>query len=65
MKQTFTLHSSFSAFFSTSKPLLQATPANREIHSASPWVMSNLLAYSSALFVARTKHLGNTSFLLN
>ncbi|MBE0664123.1 MAG: hypothetical protein IH597_16830 [Bacteroidales bacterium] len=65
MKQTITLHSSFSTFFSTGKPLAQAIPTNREVHSASPWVLSNLMAYSSALFVARTKHFGNTSFLLN
>jgi hypothetical protein len=65
MKQTITLQSSFSPFFSTGKPLAQAIPINKEVQSVSPWVMSNLMAYSSALFVARTKHLGNTSFLLN
>jgi len=65
MKQTFTLHSSFSEFFSTSSTPAKAQLKEGDINLASFWVLKNLLAYSAALFVAKTKHYGNHSFLLN
>jgi hypothetical protein len=65
MKQTFTQHSSFSSFFSTSSPLLKAQLQESENQLASFWVLKNLLAYSAALFVAKTKNYGSYSLLLN
>lgn len=65
MKQTFTLNSSFSHFFSASSPVLKGHDQTSEGNRISPWVFRNLMAYSAALFVAKTKHVGNSSFLLN
>jgi hypothetical protein len=65
MKQTITLNSSFSSFFSASSPISRSHSETRDANYTSPWVLKNLMAYSAALFVAKTKHFGNTSFLLN
>jgi hypothetical protein len=65
MKQTITLNSSFSNFFSASSPVVKDHNQTIEGHHASTWVFRNLMAYSAALFVAKTKHAGNSSFLLN
>lgn len=64
MKQTFTLYPSFSGFFSTSKPLKKSQQSQTE-PSVSPWLLSNVMAYSAALFVAKTKNYGNYTLLMN
>lgn len=65
MKQTSTLHHSFSEFFSTTAVPAKAHYQCGNPNNASRWVLKNLMAYSAALFVAKTKNYGNYSLLLN
>jgi len=64
MKQTFTLHPTFSGFFSTSESLRRPQQIQTK-PSVSPWLLSNVMAYSAALFVAKTKNYGNYLVLMN
>ncbi len=65
MKQTFTLHPSFSEFFSTTVKPADTSRQCGKTNNVSLWVLKNLMAYSAALFVAKTKNFGNYPLILN
>ncbi|HPK05002.1 MAG TPA: hypothetical protein PK908_03835 [Bacteroidales bacterium] len=65
MKQTFTLSPSFSETFSTKKASEASTQQGDNENNAPCWVLKNILAYSAALFVVKTKNTGNCYLILN
>lgn len=64
MKQTSTIYSTFSGFFSNSRGHSETRNLNGN-QNVSPWVVKNILAYSAALFVVETKNIGHQSLLMN
>lgn len=64
MKQTFTLNTPFSDFFRSAH---FKAPLSRNDGAVLPstWVLKNLLAYSAALFVLKTRSFGEHLMIMN
>ncbi|NLN95464.1 MAG: hypothetical protein GX128_04755 [Bacteroidales bacterium] len=65
MKQTFTLYPTFSEIFSTKNASEASAQQGENENNAPCWVLNNILAYSAALFVVKTKNIGNYYLILN
>ena len=64
MKQAYTINPSFSAFFHTAN-LARPSKVRHETTGAASWTLRNVMAYSAALFVVKTRDSGNHFLLMN